>query len=359
MKTKIKELVGKTLQQTRVWERALQRWARRGEAIILTYHRVLEKWDRTLDYSQPGMVVTAQTFDYQLHFLKQHFHIVPLSALVNPKSEMRNPKPLCAITFDDGWRDNYDIAFPILRKHEVPATIFLTTDFIGTNRTFWHTRLMYVLLHGNLSDGMQIGRVLQSYPPVVRHRVMALVPMMEPPSARAVDPVIEAVKATCDEETIEELIRDLACACGVGRPLLADRRFFLDWHQVHEMAVAGIAIGSHGCSHRILPRVRGDNVEEEVIRSKAEIEQCIGRSVDHFAFPDGTANQSLIEAVQRAGYASACFLATVPDHGRDGLRLLRRVGMHEGASVGSNGSFSETPLITWLSRAPRAGVRYL
>lgn len=358
MKSTIKELAGQALLRTGLWERSLRKWVHRGEAIILTYHRVIEKWDRTLDYSQPGMVVTAETFDHQLHFLKKYFHIVSLSDVVNPKSAL-NPRlstisrPLCSITFDDGWRDNCEIAFPILRKHQVPATIFLTTDFIGTNRTFWHTRLMYVLLHGDMSNGIRIRKTVESYPAAVRHYLARFFPMTEAPCAQDVNPFVEAVKRTCDEDTIENLIRDLAYASGVRRPLLADRRFFLEWDHVCEMAAAGIEVGSHGCSHRILTRLEADQAEDELTRSKAEIEQRIGGKVRHFAFPDGAFNRSLMESASRAGYESVSLLAATPGQWDARILTLRRVGMHEGASVGSKGSFSETSVLQWLLRAPR------
>ena len=142
----VKALLGHALVWTGCWDRALWMWGQRGSTVILTYHRVVEKWDRTLDYSQPGMVVTVPTFERQLSFLREHFDIVPFSSLLAVGNEDRPAaRPRCVITFDDGWRDNYDLAFPILRQHDLPATIFLTTDFVGTDRAFWHTELIYLL----------------------------------------------------------------------------------------------------------------------------------------------------------------------------------------------------------------------
>ena len=122
-----KRWLAQGLVRTGGWNVLLRTWARRDATIVLTYHRVLEKWEPTLDYSQPGMVVTVPTFERQLSFLERHFEIVPLRRLIEDRA-MRGVarRPRCVITFDDGWRDNYDMAFPILRRHDIPATIFLT-----------------------------------------------------------------------------------------------------------------------------------------------------------------------------------------------------------------------------------------
>ena len=356
-KQMVKDFIGRALIRTGVWDRLLRMWALRREAIILTYHRVIEKWDRTLDYSQPGMVVTADTFDRQLSFLKKYFHIVPLSSLVARQSTLDSQpstlRPLCALTFDDGWRDNYDIAFPILRKHEVPATIFLSTDFIETNRLFWHTELIYLLMHGELGRIKLSKPAWQSYPERVRHHLNRLARSTETPSPPDLDPLIEAVKATCGDDTLHDLIRELRHAFGIRGSLFPDRRFFLDWNQVCEMRAAGIEIGSHGCSHRILTRIKLQDAEDELVRSKAEIERHTGEEVKHFAFPDGAANRDLMAFVEKARYRTACLWRTVPIDGRFGTLALQRVGMHEGVSGGGNRSFMESDLALWLFRAPR------
>jgi len=366
-----KNVAGKTLIRTGLWRRHLEKMARRGEGIVLTYHRLIEKWDRTLDYSQPGMIVTTDTFDRQLQFLKKHFSIVPLSSLVNSKFEIRNSKcsdlrnpqseipnskfgrPMCALTFDDGWRDNYEIAFPILRQHGVPATIFLTTDLIATDRTFWHTELMYLLMHGDVSRYRLVQYVLQGYPSPVSREWRRLARWAEPPSAHDIDPLVEAVKETCGGDEIDNLIWDLRHALGRSGSLLSQRPFFLDWEQVSEMSAAGIEIGSHGCSHGIFTRLKPEEVEEELTRSKAQIEARIGQAVQHFAFPGGGANAYLTTLVGKAGYRTASVSQADPGGRRKELLTLRRLGMHEGVSQQRDGSFSEAALVFWLLRAPR------
>jgi len=167
------------------------------------------------------------------------------------------------------------------------------------------------------------------------------------------DPLIEAVKDTCDEDAIGDLIRDLADALNLRRPLFSERRFFLDWDQVREMASAGIEIGSHGCSHRILTRLKPEEAKEELTRSKADIESRIGRAVQHFAFPEGAANAGLMPLVRESGYRTASLCRTVPEGRQAEPVALRRLGMHEGVAAADDGSFSGTSLLLRLLRAPR------
>ena len=352
----VKIQVGKSLAWTGLWNRLVQAWARHDTALILSYHRVIEKWDRALDYSQPGMVVTAQTFDRQLSFLKDHFDVLSLGSLLqNGKGDRLAGRPRCVITFDDGWRDNYDLAFPILRKHAIPATVFVTTDFIGTERAFWHTELSWVLMHME-PQVLRDETVFRAWPTPVRHYLRRLASTGQVRSAHDVDPVIETIKAMCDEKTIEELIQGLSRAMGVSKPLFPERRLFLDWDQVGEMAASGMEIGSHGCTHRILTRLPVEEANEELVRSKAVIERRVGREVQHFAFPNEAASAALLRMAACAGYRTACVggSATAAD-GQRAIRVLRRLGMHE--AVCSDGhSFHEALLRVWLLRAPKEAL---
>jgi peptidoglycan/xylan/chitin deacetylase (PgdA/CDA1 family) len=347
-----KRLLAQALVRTGAWSALLRRWARRDTILILTYHRVLEKAEPTLDYSQAGMVVTVPTFERQLSFVQQHFEVVPLGALLGERATRRvASRPRCVITFDDGWRDNYDLAFPVLRRHGLPATIYLTTDFIGTARAFWHTELMYLFLHGDTSRLIQNELRLAAYPSAVREclRRCAGPPAVSNPAD--LDALIETVKATCDEAGIQSLIEKLTRAAGLPRPLLPHRRFFLDWDQVREMAAAGFEVGSHTCSHRILTRLSLGEAERELIGSKTEIESRLGQTVTHFAFPNEDANGALLALAKRAGYRTACAGGASDGATGLGIRALRRAGMHEGVG----GATSDDAMLNLcLLRAPKS-----
>jgi peptidoglycan/xylan/chitin deacetylase (PgdA/CDA1 family) len=349
-----KRLLAHGLVRTRWWDLALKTWARRDTTIILTYHRVLEKWEPALDYSQPGMVVTLATFERQLSFLERHFEVVPLSALLDDKTARRPAgRPRCVITFDDGWRDNYDLAFPMLHRHDLPATIFVTTDLIGTERAFWHTELIYLLMYGELSQLLRDKAALRAYPQAVRDGLRGCAGAGRASSAADVDALIETVKATCDERVIQQLVEALMRAAGLRRPLIPERRFFLDWDQVRDMAAHGFEIGSHGCTHRIMTRLSPEEANRELVRSKADIESRVGRNVTHFAFPNENANERLVGLAMRAGYRTACVDATGERAAGQGLRTLRRVGIHEGACVDGAG-YDDALLGLCLFRAPKS-----
>jgi len=347
-----KRLLAHGLVRTGCWDVALRRWARRDATVVLTYHRVLEKWEPALDYSQPGMVVTVPAFERQLAFHERHFEIIPLGQLLDGGTVHRPARrPRCVITFDDGWRDNYDLAFPILRQRGIPATIFLTTDFIGTERVFWHTELIYLLLLGELSGFFRNELALAAYPTPVRDCLRRWAEPTLGSRADDVDTLIETVKTRCNEDEIEDLIETLTRAARLGRPLFSGRRFFLDWDQVREMAANGFEIGSHGRSHRILTRVSGQEAKQELVQSKAEIERRVGREVTHFAFPNEDANADLAGWAAHAGYRTACVGAGVAA-GR-GIRALRRVGMHEGVAA-AGPTYDDALLGLCLLRAPKS-----
>ena len=126
--------------------------------LVLMYHRVLPAGDKRLDSEEPGMYVTPQTFSNHLKWLSEYFVFTRLYEWIKQKSSGGTlPARACAITFDDGWADNYEHAFPALREAQIPATIFLVSDLIGSRQTFWPERLARLLqrLSGSPGSGDQ------------------------------------------------------------------------------------------------------------------------------------------------------------------------------------------------------------
>ncbi|HNX96665.1 MAG TPA: polysaccharide deacetylase family protein, partial [Candidatus Aminicenantes bacterium] len=125
---------------------ALVEWLRnlrpRGRPLaILMYHRVVPpEWARRV-LSHPDIVVSAASFRQQVAFLAARYRVIPLADFVTA-AQAGTPPPARAVvlTFDDGWEDNYQTAFPVLRAAGLSATVFLTAGLIGSREMFWQER---------------------------------------------------------------------------------------------------------------------------------------------------------------------------------------------------------------------------
>jgi peptidoglycan/xylan/chitin deacetylase (PgdA/CDA1 family) len=127
---------------------------RRQRRVVLTYHRVR---DDSLD---PHISVTPETFERQLRYLKSRFMLTSLDALLSAAGQAGNGrKPIVAMTFDDGYLDNFEHAFPLLRKYRVPATIFLVSRWVGKPMFLDTHHLLEMLEHG-----IEFGSHTQSHP---------------------------------------------------------------------------------------------------------------------------------------------------------------------------------------------------
>ena len=107
-----------------------------GNVQILTYHRVIPEPDEFF----PSMSVDG--FERQMEYLASSCHVMALSEAVEAIEQRAVPNNAVVITFDDGYRDNYDYAYPILRSLSLPATIFLSSGVVGTDGILWHDRVV-------------------------------------------------------------------------------------------------------------------------------------------------------------------------------------------------------------------------
>jgi len=129
--------------------------------LVLTYHRISDE----LDIQDP-LKVSMENFEKQILFLKENYSIISGEQLADIITNKRLfPPKACLITFDDGWRDNYTHAFPILKRYRVPAIIFISTDYIGTDKMFWHEKLKKILIKMPDSvDRQNLKKVLDQWP---------------------------------------------------------------------------------------------------------------------------------------------------------------------------------------------------
>lgn len=272
------------------------------------------------------MWVYPETFRLHLRILKRHFEPVRLGEWLR-RAHAGEPLPprACAITFDDGWKDNYEYAYPILREAAIPATLFLCSDMLDGAGVFWPEKLAALLQF--LADP---GRVRE------RERQQWLTGLCPALAGGrldidAIDDAIVRAKQRYSDPDVSMMI-DTAIA-DVNLPENAFRQPLLDWQQVHEMSRSGLVdIGSHTRHHiRLSDAIGEDVLHDQIVGSKRALEDRTNRRVDLFCYPNGDVTERA-QALVKAHYRGACSTRRGwHDAGADPFSI-RRVGMHEGAA---------------------------
>lgn len=294
------------------------------ELIVLTYHRVLPRSSEHWRTEQPGMLVAPQTLEMHLGTLGSLVEFVDLESWIRAAKEGDHlPRLACAVTFDDGWRDNYDHAFPVLKRLGVPATIFLVSDRIGSHYSFWPNRLAHAL--ASLRELRQI----EDWPePLTRAigpnavRSDLLRGRVEPATLNR---AIEAAKSLPDEQ-LDRLLDEVES----GRVDAGPGRDLLDWEEVREMRASGlVSFGSHTRHHvRLVPALEEAVMTDEIAGSADVIEGQLGQKPALFCYPNGDYCETATRVVSR------CYLGAVSTHTGwhtpdSPVMAIRRVGLHE------------------------------
>lgn len=305
-----------------------RRLARRSseDFALLTYHRVIAR-EETTGSVQAGMVLEPETLDLHIRFLQKHFKLVPLSEFISapradaPTSDGRG-KPRCALTFDDGWSDFYRCAYPILKSHRVPATVFLPTDFIGTDRWFWTDRV------GLLLDRMGPAAASGSCPACDDTLASEILRLSGNRQDR-LEGAITLLKSYRLEQIETSLV---ALARASGQIETPRGRAFLSWDEVREMAASGlVTFGSHTAGHPILSTLSDAEVEAELTRSRRALlsASAADPSFVPFSYPNGNFNEKLSEMVRGTGYDLAVTTRYGWNRRHDPPYTLRRIGIHQ------------------------------
>ena len=282
------------------------RWLKGTQySIILNYHRVLDPAVCN-EFVPPGMYVRPKTFEKQLRYLALHYQVVTMEQFIALREQTEPAyRPLCVITFDDGWRDNFDVALPLLRKYGLPATLFISTKFIGNGRTPWFYRLGYILQAlAEIPDGK--GAALPSNRQDLPATLTRWFAASTAERQQNIDAMIEALKELPGAE-LESLVEQLQCLPVLtGQRANANGAVMLNWQQVREMAASRVEIGSHGLTHMILTQMPLEAAKTELQESKRSIEEQLGHTVQGFSYPNGDYSDEVEALVRAEGYRYAC-----------------------------------------------------
>jgi len=267
--------------------RPVERWRRRRFQ-VLVYHKV------SSDPHPFFPPVPPCVFDQQLNILKHLYNVLPLQELVERSMNDDLPERAVAITFDDGYQDNYTYAFPILRKYELPATIFVSTAAIDNKVTLWHDQVF---------DAFRFARNKKAH----LDRIDCEINLNEADTAwQSLNMVLRRAKYLPARSRID-FVNEVEQA--LNSDITAQPRAnMLSWAEIEEMHRQGIRFGSHTVTHPILTQVDQQQLQWEITESKSELQKRLNMEVTAFAYPNGQArdyDESVKRALQQAGYQFA------------------------------------------------------
>ncbi len=273
----------------------------------LCYHRTAEPGS---DLGLDGALAdaTPAQFDQQLAFLSRYFNFVGVDDLVGftKRGKKLPPNPVF-LSFDDGYRECLTVTLPLLSRHGARATFFIPTDHVTHRKLFWWDRIA-LAVHESKRERAEI-----TYP------VRLTLDLATAPEAAKAE-LIRLVKKT-KRLDVERFLSELDAACEVQLPREREQRLVDDslmtWEEVKKLADAGMDIGSHTRSHRVLQTLDASEHAQELRGSREDLEERLGRTVGSIAYPVGYAlgaDDVLRGAVSSAGYdlGFTCRAAVMP-----------------------------------------------
>jgi peptidoglycan/xylan/chitin deacetylase (PgdA/CDA1 family) len=270
---------------------------RGGELMVVLYHRVVDPAD-VGDLDTDLIDATPADFDAQMGSLARQYRPVSIDEVLAAHRAGRPvPAGSVLVTFDDGYRDNFEHAFPILKRHGIPGLFFISSGHVDGRRLFWWEQLSLFVRRSTLE------RAVLDYPTRKELNLS---------SPRSRSAVIRALNRTVKDTyglDVDRFVREVAQACQVpwteaDATALADP-LLMTWDQVREMRRAGMGIGSHTHTHRVLNTLTAGDLDQELRGSRALLEQRLGEPVTTIAYPVGKSIAGLPwvkQALADAGY---------------------------------------------------------
>lgn len=258
---------------------------------VLVYHRIARRDPRsTLD---PRLIsATPEAFDEQLEYLAARANPVALEELLDVRRGRERLRPRSVlVTFDDAYRDFATRAWPLLRRHGVPATLFVPTGYPDNpDRVFWWDRL-HAAVAGTLCETLELPGVS--------------LPLRSDADRRAALRWVRDRVHALEHDDATALVDEVELALGAERA----HNDVLSWDELRRLAREGLSVAPHTRTHPLLPRLGAAQAREEIVGSIVDLEREVGIVQPAFAYPGGAHSEAVVAAVKEAGIELAFTVA--------------------------------------------------
>lgn len=302
--------------------------------LVLGYHRVVERFEWEAPLTMPSSLVSVGMLERHLDCIGRDHDFVSLDELGQQLTAgRRRARPLAAVTFDDGYRDVYEHAYPMLVRKGIPAAVFVVTNLVGTSD---------LQTHDHLHSLLRIALRRWTRPAATLKTEVAALQIPEARRLRLPETddafvwarlMLTAFSSRSLRLVIDRLEREF------GDDRLVPTGFMpMTWGMVEEMHRAGFTVGSHTSRHALLTNESSARVFEEVASSRRELQRRLRAPIEHIAYPDGRFNRTALKAVRLAGYRFGYTTCQHRDRRQPLLTIPRRV-LWEHSAVDMRGRF--------------------
>jgi len=285
---------------------------------ILAYHKIDNN-----EFDDLNMSISVSDFEVQIKYLSKYYHVLSLLDYVRSiQNRKKIKKNTVVITFDDGYKDNYTNAFPIIKKYHVPITIFLTVTPISTGQSLWYEVIVHMIKNSKIKE-----LDLSDYG--MGHIILN----------SSSDKQAAIYQIVSNAKTMPENQRQNLIDCLRQKLIIEDNNnqnkddienLMLSWDEMREMKNHGVTFGSHTMNHPILTQIPLETAEMEIKKSKEIIEKELGEKISLFTYPNGGSedfNEDIIDIIRKSGFSCACSLIPGVVKTGDNLFTLNRIGV--------------------------------
>jgi peptidoglycan/xylan/chitin deacetylase (PgdA/CDA1 family) len=303
--------------------------------VVLGYHRVVEDFHTEARETIAAMLITPRMLEQQLDWIGQRFRFVGLDELGERLEQGGEAVGrMAAVTFDDGYRDVYEHAFPLLQRKGIPSAAFVVTDLVGRRELLGHDRLYLALKRAFARWSNPAGAL---------RRLLNDLRIWMPGTERwtgvgwTAGSVMVWLLRSLSQGEIRRIVDVVEGIVGVdeaaARSLLP-----MTWDMLARMQRAGVVIGSHTKSHAWLTLEDRAYALDELYGSRVALEARLGVTVRHFAYPDGQFNKEMAALVAVAGYRFGYTTCSHRDSSQPLLTIPRRM-LWQNACLDGRGRF--------------------